>query len=79
MDEVLSLFYMVADLDLELKGHKLNKFEISSRSSHALSLFMRILVKNARDFPGLTISYQSTKFGKVHEIRILFFLNHLLE
>ena len=30
MDEVLSLFYMVADLDLEeLKGHKLKKFEIN--------------------------------------------------
>ena len=29
MDEVLSLFYMVADLDLELKEHKLKKFEIN--------------------------------------------------
>ena len=29
MDEVLSLFYMVADLDLGLKGQKLKKFEIN--------------------------------------------------
>ena len=39
-----------------------------------------LLVENARDIPGFNdFTYQSTKFGKVHEIKILFFLNHLLE